>query len=128
LIVDTKASEKPYSVGAPELRPLTEYVKKQKIRQKGRLEVSAALLVADQFEQDSERLQELSGEFLADTGIPLSFLEVSTLIGIIDAMVNNARARNIIRWAQSFCAGGIILMVKFNDELSAAIRESLSKS
>lgn len=128
LIVDTKASEKSYSVGGPELRPLTEYVKKQKIRQKGRLEVSAALMVADQFEQDAERLQELSGEFLADTGIPLSFLEVRTLIGIIDAMVNNARARNIIRWAQIFCAGGIVLMDKFNDELSAAIRESHSES
>jgi hypothetical protein len=128
LIVDTKASEKPYSVGGPELRPMREYVKKQKVRQKGRLEVSAALIVADQFEQDAERLQELSGEFLADTGIALSFLEVSTLIGIIDAMVNNARARNIIRWAQHFCAGGIVLTDKFDNELSAAIRESHSES
>jgi hypothetical protein len=128
LIVDTKASEKAYSVGGPEVRPLTEYVKKQKIRQKGRLDVSAALMVADQFEQDAERLQELSGEFLAETEIPLSFLEVSTLLGIIDALVNNPRARNIIRWAQIFCAGGMVLMEKFNDELSAAIRESHSGS
>ena len=128
LMVDTKASEKAYNVGGPELRPLTEYVKKQKIRQQGRLAVSAALMVADQFEQAAERLQELSGEFLAETGIPLSFLEVSTLLGIIDALVNNPRARNIIRWAQVFCAGSIVLMDRFNTELSSAIRESHSES
>ena len=124
MIVDTKASASKFNIGGPELRPLIEYVRKQKIRQNGRLEVSAALIVADQFEQDSERLQELSGEFLAETGLPLSFLEVSTLLKIVAAMGKSPRARNIISWAQIFCSGGVVTPDKFNRELSAAVRES----
>lgn len=126
LIVDAKASEAKYDVGGPELRPLGEYINKQKIRQKGRLEVSAAVIVAHQFEQASDRLQELSGSFLAETGLPLAFIEVRTILKMIDALGKSPRTRNIIRWAQIFCAGGLIAPQKFDKELSAAVRESLS--
>ena len=50
-------------------------VKNQKIRQRGRLELSGAILVANQFKQGSERLNELNGEFLSEVGLPLAFLE-----------------------------------------------------
>ena len=127
LIIDAKASSHNYDVGGPELRPLTEYVKNQKIRQHGRLELSAAVLVANQFEQDSERLNELNGEFLSDTGIPFAFLEVDTMLKIIEQMRQHPIIRNTLRWARIFCSGGIVKLRLFEQELEAAIEETFPR-
>lgn len=124
LIVDAKASSHNYDVGWPELRPLAEYVKNQKIRQRGRLELSAAVLVANQFEQDSERLSELNGKFLSDTSIPLAFLEVETILKIVDQMKHNPIVRNTLRWARIFCSGGVVKRRLFEEEFDAAIEET----
>jgi hypothetical protein len=127
LIVDTKASASAYDVGAPELRPLVEYVKSQKIRQRGRLDVSAAILVADKFKQDQQRLKELSGEFLSEVHVPLTFLEVEPLLKMISQLGQNPLARNTIRWSHIFCSGGPVLDSKFEQEYKAAIQETYPK-
>ena len=127
LIVDAKASSHNYDVGWPELRPLAEYVKNQKIRQRGRLELSAAVLVANQFEQDSERLSELNGKFLSDTGIPLAFLEVETMLKIVEQMRHHPIVRNTLRWARIFCSGGVVKLRLFEQEFEAAIEETFPR-
>jgi|GEM_PF-932164 hypothetical protein len=124
LIIDAKASSHNYNVGVAKLRPLTEYVKNQKIRQRGRHELSAAILVANQFEQDNERLNELNGTFLSDTGIPLAFLEVNTLLKIVEKMRQQPILRNTLRWARIFCSGGLVKGRLFEQELKAAIEET----
>jgi len=127
LIIDAKASSHAYDVGGPELRPLLEYVKNQKIRQRGRLELSAAVLVANQFKQENERLNELNGEFLSEAGIPLAFLEVDTMLRIIGQMKQYPIARNTLRWARIFCAGGLVKPRLFEQELKAAIEETFPR-
>jgi hypothetical protein len=127
LIIDAKASSHNYDVGGPELRPLTEYVKNQKIRQRGRLELSAAVLVANQFEQDNERLNELNGAFLSDTSIPLAFLEVDTMLKIVEKMRQQPIQRNTLRWARIFCSGGLVKPRLFEQELKAAIEETFTR-
>jgi len=99
LVGDSKASGEPFSVGSPDLRPLAEYVREQRVRQEG---VAAggphgALLIANQFRQDADRLTELSQGFLADTGVPLSFLRTTELLAMVGVMRNSLPARNRIR-------------------------------
>jgi hypothetical protein len=127
LIIDAKASSGNYDVGWPELRPLTEYVKNQKIRQRGRLELTAAVLVANHFEQDGERLNELNGEFISETNIPLTFLEVDTMLKIIEQMKQHPTIRNTLRWGRVFCSGGIVKPRLFEQELEAAIEETFPR-
>src|SRR5262249_22987089 len=74
LVVDAKASKDPFDASSPQLRPLAEYVNKQKVRQQGVIEVSSALIVASAFKQEIHALQEISGEFLTETQIPVAFL------------------------------------------------------
>lgn len=124
LLIDAKASIHNYNVGGPELRPLIEYVKNQKIRQRGRLELSAAVLIADQFEQNFERLYELSGEFISETGVPLTFLEVDNFLRMIDQMKRQPTMRNTLCWARIFCTGGLIKRETFEQELRSAIEET----
>ena len=126
LIIDSKASSGNYDVGWPELRPLAEYVKNQRIRQRGRLEVSGAVLVANQFQQDRERLNELNREFISETSIPLTFLEVDTMLQIIRQMKQHPTMRNTIRWGRIFGSGGIVEPRLFERELQVAMEETLS--
>ncbi|MCJ7767171.1 hypothetical protein MUP79_02105 [Candidatus Bathyarchaeota archaeon] len=125
IIVDAKASDDLYDVGSPELRPLKEYIETQKTRQRGRLEVGAALLVARGFRQNVNRLNELNGEFISDTRIPISFMEVDTLLHMINTLSRNSRYRNTIQWTRVVCAGGLVLAKKFNQELETAIEQSV---
>jgi hypothetical protein len=124
LVIDAKASHQDYEVNGAGLRPLSEYVKNQKIRQLGRPEVSAAVLIANQFAQALTRLYELNGEFLSENGIPLTFLEVSTLLEMIQQMKKNPMLRNTLHWARIFCSGGLVESRKFEADLKAALDET----
>lgn len=123
LVVDAKASGAKYDVGAPNLRPLVEYVKNQRTRQRGRLEVGGALIVANSFEQAPERLRDIAAEFLADTKVPLAYLEVETLLHMITRCSAKPQSRNTLRWARLFCTVGLITASAFNTELAASDRE-----
>jgi hypothetical protein len=99
-------------------------VRTQRDRQRGRLNVAGALIVANCFEQPAERLALLSAEFLADTGVPMAFLEVDTLLEMIRWLTNAPLARNTLRWSQIFCRGGLVKPEVFRSELRAATRET----
>lgn len=127
LVVDAKASGAGYDVGAPKLRPLVEYVKNQRTRQRGRLEVAGALLVAKSFEQDPERLRDIAAEFLADTKVPLAYLKVETLLHMIKRCGAQPQSRNTLRWARLFCTVGLITVAAFDAELAASDRETFPR-
>jgi hypothetical protein len=56
LVVDAKATAGLFSASISELRPLIEYTRMQRLRQRGHNEVFAAVLVAPAFEQDASRM------------------------------------------------------------------------
>ena len=56
IVVDAKASEAGYDASSPSFRALTEYVEKQKVRQRGGGQVVAALVISSQFLQDEAGL------------------------------------------------------------------------
>lgn len=123
LVIDTKASAKPFEMGTPELRPLEEYAKRQSVRQAGGPGVGGVVLVAASFAQDEHRLDELSKDFLSSARLPLAFLEVESLILMVNAMKEKSRLRNTIQWARILCVGGLVSMRKFREELDAAASE-----
>lgn len=124
LLIDAKSTKNGFDVGGPELRPLVEYVKNQKARQRNGLPIGSVVVVANSFIQDHHRLRELNDEFLADTGFPLSFLESNVLVSMISDLKEDARIRNTLRWAHIFCSGGLITLEKFQKELTAAKKQS----
>lgn len=126
IVVDAKAAGGGFDVQWPELRPLIEYVARQKDRQRGQLAVKGALIVSSQFRQPSERLQELSNEFLAETGVPVSFLKAEDLRRIVEVLTANVQARNAIRWNQ-ILKGGLVEIHDFEREMRAVDSERISR-
>jgi hypothetical protein len=127
LLIDAKASKHNYNVSGPGLRPLIQYVKNQKTRQRGRFELSAAVIVANQFKQNNKRLIEICGEFLSDTAVPLTFLEVDTMLKIVKQLRQHPTARNTLSWARIFCSGGLVKLGLFKRELRAALEETIHR-
>jgi hypothetical protein len=126
IVVDAKAAGGGFDVQWPELRPLIEYVARQKDRQRGQLAVTGALIVSSQFRQPSGRLQELSNEFLAETGVPVSFLKAQDLRRIVEALTAKVQARNAIRWNQ-ILRGGLVDINDFEREMTAVGSERISR-
>jgi hypothetical protein len=120
LIIDAKASSARFSIGTPELRPLREYADRQRIRQQGGDPLRAAILVAQAFQQDEPRLIELSHQFNADAGMPLSFLDLETMLSMVDLVAQNPRLRNTVRWAHVFCGGGVVSANSIQSEMRAS--------
>jgi hypothetical protein len=125
VVVDAKAADgKGFNVTWPELRPLIEYVARQKDRQRGQLAVTGALVVSSQFPQPAERLQELSNQFLAETSVPVSFLRAEDLRRVVEVLTANVQARNAIRWNQ-ILKGGLVNIQEFDRELNAVGSERI---
>ncbi|MEX2030712.1 MAG: hypothetical protein WD906_07065 [Anaerolineales bacterium] len=123
ILVDAKASSSPFDVGIPELRPLSEYLHRHQHRQTGADPISAVTVVAAEFRQDEDRLQELSDGFLAEERVPLSFLRVDTLITMINALIHAPWLRNRIRWSHIVCAGSLVSVDRFNRDVDDARAE-----
>jgi hypothetical protein len=127
ILVDSKASSEPFSIGEPELRPLKDYVENQKRRQSGHQPVGAILLVAAEFAQDESRLIELSGAFLAEKQVPLTYMRVETLIFMLNHLAGRPDLRNGIRWSRIFCSGGLVSEDAFNKELRSTDEERVRR-
>jgi hypothetical protein len=127
IVVDAKASKAPFSVGSDELRPIREYVNRQRQRQQGDLPVNGALIVSNAFEQNEKRLIDVSNNLLSDIGVPLAFLETSTLIEMVTALSTGPYFRNKLRWAKVLCRVGRISGREFRQEYAATQDENVSR-
>jgi len=123
LIVDAKASSKSFDAAWPELRALGEYVQKQQARQRGGIEVAAALVVAPVFKQEPEALAAVAGEFLAERRVPVTFATASTLLHMVATARDRPRLRPALRWSNVVCQPRLITDEHFDVEVRAAERE-----
>lgn len=122
LVVDTKASAGAYSASISELRPLIEYTRMQRLRQRGHNEVFAAVLVAPTFEQDVGGLLGISKQFLTETGVPVAFLQAQLLGQMVTSLSQRPDLRTAVHWRALF-SGGLIDARDFQSELKRADSE-----
>jgi hypothetical protein len=119
LVVDAKATAGAFSASISELRPLIEYARMQRLRQRGHNEVFAAVLVAPAFEQDASGLNGLSKQFLAETGVPVAFLPATLLGQMVTFLSQRPDLRTAVHWRSLF-SGGLIDVRDFQSELRRA--------
>ena len=122
LVVDTKATSGAFSASIPELRPLIEYTRMQRLRQRGHNEVFAAVLVAPEFEQDANALSAVSKQFLAETSVPVAFLRAALLGQMVTSLSRQPDLRIAVNWRSLF-SGGLIDPRDFQLELKRADTE-----
>lgn len=120
LVVDAKASEAPFDLTWPALRPLIEYTGNQVTRQRPEWPVGAAVVVAADFRQDDVTLAGTSNEFLSETRVPLSFLRATVLANAVAGLAAVPRLRGAVKWARIFCRSGVITWDSIETEISTA--------
>ena len=118
LVVDAKATASSFDAAIHHLRALAEYTTNQRIRQRGFADVFGALIISRKFNQDLNSLLGISREFTSQVGVPVAFLEVSTLTYIVDCLRKEPALRSGIKWRFLF-AGGLVEKSLFDAELSA---------
>jgi hypothetical protein len=116
LVVDAKATADAFSATVSELRPLIEYTRMQRLRQRGHNEVFAAVLVALAFEQDASGLSAVSRQFLAETGVPVAFLQATLLGQMVASFSQRPDLRIALHWRSLF-SGGLVKARDFQSEL-----------
>lgn len=122
LVVDAKATAGTFNASISELRPLIEYTRMQRLRQRGHNEVFAAVLIARAFEQDATALSGVSRQFLAVTVVPVAFLQAQLLGRMVASFSERPDLRIAIHWRSLF-SGGLIIARDFETELSRADAE-----
>jgi hypothetical protein len=122
LVVDAKATAGSFNASISELRPLIEYTRMQRLRQRGHNEVFAAVLVGPAFEQDVGGLSSVSRQFVAETGVPVAFLSADLLGKMVSALCVRPDLRNAVHWRSLF-AGGLIQERDFQSNLARAQSE-----
>lgn len=122
VVVDAKASGCGFDANAGALRPLAEYVEKQKQRQRGGGEVIAALVVSSGFVQDEEGLADAAIEFLGQTRIPLCFITAENLWLMVKNLRDKPDIRSCISWRMLF-SGGLIQPRRIESEIRAVTEE-----
>jgi hypothetical protein len=108
LVIDTKAYSNPFDTSSGHLRALEEYTKKQIERQRGQFSVAGAVLVAAEFSQDSSGLHRTSADFLANTGLPATFVEARTIASTVARLSKEPTLRAALQWRMLFCRGGLL--------------------
>jgi hypothetical protein len=117
LVIDAKAYESGIRVNWSTLRPLAEYVNKQKEYQQGRNEIVGALLISSAFQQDRTVLLRPAADFLGETRVPLCFMTAGTLASTIRSLSEAPDLRNSLRWKLAF-TGGLIATARLVKELN----------
>ena len=117
LVLDAKASASAYSVNKTDLRPLEDYVRRQRLSQQGQPPVGAALIVASAYKQTSADLLDECMRFQADTAAPLCLLTVDSLLAHIALVKSEPATRNGVHWRQVFCKPGLANVDRLKDEI-----------
>jgi hypothetical protein len=120
LVLDAKASATEFSITKPELRPLEDYVRSQATKQTGQPRLGAAILIAQRFLQEREKLVDECARFQADTSTPLCLLTVESLLQLVSLSADHPTMRNAVSWRQVFCRNGIANPKMLKDELLRA--------
>lgn len=128
LVIDAKASEGPFSVSMADLRPLSEYVATQITRQRGQVNVGAAVLIANDFAQDEARIQNVAGEFIAENRIPLVCLTSTVLVEMVETLSRNPTLRTAIIWKRIFCKPGLVKLDALPKEAQLALEERVTRA
>jgi hypothetical protein len=118
LVVDAKATSTSFNAAISELRALAEYTQNQRKRQKGFAEVFAAVVVSKEFDQDASALSEVSREFTSQAGVPVAFLDVATMVHLVQCFREQPNLRNGLNWRLLF-AGGLTTKAMFDSEVKA---------
>jgi hypothetical protein len=127
MLVDAKAAAGGlYEVERPKLRPLAEYVSRQRTRQSGGLPLGSALIVAGSFEPIGS-LDTICNDFMSQHQVPLAVLEIETLLILVVSLRDNPSLRTKLRWRHLFYRAGLIRSKSVVDELGAAQSESWSR-
>jgi hypothetical protein len=122
VVVEAKASGPGFDATAAALRPLVEYIEKQKLRQTGGGEVIAALVVSSGFVQDEEGLAGAAKEFLGQTRTPLCFVTAENLWLLVKMLRDKPDIRSCVRWNMLF-SGGLIRSQQIESEICAVMQE-----
>jgi hypothetical protein len=122
VVIDAKASADGFDAVWDSLRPLAEYVERQKIRQNGGGDVIAALVLSSSFRQNDERLSAVAREFIGETRTPLCFMTADMLAYLVNQLRQRSDMRGAIRWKMIF-SGGFINKDRLETEITAAIAE-----
>jgi hypothetical protein len=127
LVVDAKAAENGFDARWHDLRPLAEYVRRQRARQRGHLEVAGAVIVSSRYRQDAGGLAEVSAQFHAEAQVPLSFMESAFLATVVQTFRERPDLRNAVRWPHILRAGGLVSLDMFERELGEARDERMAR-
>jgi hypothetical protein len=116
--LDAKATSTSFNAAISELRALAEYTESERIRQLGFAEVFGAVVVSKAFDQNEASLLQISREFMSQAGVPVAFLEVSTLAHFVNCFKHQPNLRTGLRWRFLF-AGGLLTRTMFDKEVEA---------
>ncbi len=127
VVVDAKASRSGFAAEWGQLRPLGEYIERQRIRQRGApYDVVGSLVVSSAFSREDTSLMRLSAQFNAAFGCPVAFLEAAVMCGIVDRLKENVIYRGAINW-RGVLAGGRVALSDFEKELQAVHAERIGE-
>ena len=119
IIIDAKASKKPFDASWKNLRALAEYTKHQVKKSKGIVQLGASFIVSSSFKQDNQRLFKIGNDFIAQTSIPLLFIVAEDLAHIIISLSKTPSLRNKIDWHNLVCRTGIFDKKSFDEEIQS---------
>jgi hypothetical protein len=126
LVVDAKAAEHGFNAVWDELRPLGEYVARQRERQRGHNDVFSALVVSSDFRQDVTALLDLSPRFYGAYGTPVAFLAAEGLLAAVQLLRAAPEYRNAMNW-RGMLSGGRVAATTLERELEASRMERVSR-
>ncbi len=109
LVIDTKAYKDPFDASSGALRALQEYTVRQRHRQgNGGIPLGGAVVVANDFKQNAAAIATIAADFIAATGVPVTFIRARTLVAIVAAVANDSTLRRAIRWSHLLCRSGVL--------------------
>lgn len=124
LVLDAKATGGSFNATVSNLRALGEYSQRQVERQRGHNTVVGAVVVSSEFSQDDDSLTQVSLDFYAQYGVPLSFLTAAELAEMVELIASDPSVRPSVNWRRVF-RGGPTFATRLESEISAALSERI---
>lgn len=126
IVVDAKATASGFDASWNELRPLGEYVQRQRDRQRGQNLVFCALVVSSGFQQDDSALVDVSRRFYAENFAPIAFLSAEHLRDAVDSIRSCPQHRNAMKW-RTILSGGRVVARSISNEIAAVRAERVTR-